>query len=185
MRSFRSFVPQWRRPVWVLLLVAAGVVFSFGLACATPFAALCAVAACTLPRRDAFCVAGAAWGVNQVIGFGFLHYPWTANCVAQGAAIGLSALLCTLVADGVSRRLIQRHALVSCAVAFAVAFAAYEAALAAFAVVLGGLDNFAPPIVAGIFGINVVAWVGFFALSWAGARIGVAPSSRPRVRITN
>ncbi|HTU91940.1 MAG TPA: hypothetical protein VMF69_17795, partial [Gemmataceae bacterium] len=89
MQSFSSFASDWRRPVWVLLLVAASVAFSFGLACAMPFAALCAVGACTLPRRDAFYVAGAAWMTNQVIGFGFLHYPWTANCFAWGAAIGL------------------------------------------------------------------------------------------------
>jgi hypothetical protein len=164
--------------VWVVLLVAASVAFSFGLACATPFAALCAVAACTLPRRDAFSVAGAAWLTNQVIGFAFLHYPWTANCVAQGVAIGLSALLCTLAADRVRRRLTRWHPAVACAVAFAAAFTVYEAALAAAAVGLGGLDNFAPRIVAGIFAVNVLAWVGFFALSWLGAVVGLKGNAR-------
>ncbi len=143
--------------------MGASVAFSFGLACAMPFAALCAVGACTLPRRDAFAVAGMAWLANQVVGFGFLHYPWTGNCLAWGAVIGLSALLCTLVARGVRQRLIGRHPLVACVGAFAAAFAAFEAALAASAVVLGGLDDFTLPIVASIFDINAVAWVGFFA----------------------
>jgi hypothetical protein len=154
--------------------VAASVAFSFGLACAMPFAALCAVGACTLPRRDAFSVAGAAWMANQVIGFGFLHYPWTASCLAQGAAIGLSALLCTLAADGVRRQSIRWHPLVGCAVAYAAAFVSFEAVLAAFAVALGGLENFTPRSVAGILGINTVAWVGFLALSWVGALVGAA-----------
>ncbi len=176
MQSFSSFAPEWRRPVWVLLLVAASVAFSFGLACATPFAGLCAVAACTLPRRDAFSVAAAAWLLNQVVGFAFLHYPWTANCLAQGGAIGMSALLCTAAAYGVRRRLV-RSALVGSVVAFAAAFAVFEVALAACAVVLGGLENFAPPVVAGVFGINAVAWVAFFALSWVGAFVGLAPPS--------
>jgi hypothetical protein len=167
-----------------LLLVAAGVAFSFGLACAMPFAALCAVGVCTLPRRDAFYVAGAAWMASQVIGFGFLHYPWTADCLAWGAAIGLAVLLCALVADRVRRRSIRWHPLVGCAVPFAAAFAAFEAALAASAVVLGGLESFAPHVVAGIFVINAVAWVGFFALSWVGTFVGVAHSSPSLARIT-
>jgi hypothetical protein len=39
--------------------------------------------------------------------------------------------------------------------------AGFEAALAASAVVLGGLENFTPRIVASILGINSVAWVAF------------------------
>lgn len=184
MQSFISFSPDWRRPGWVLLLVAASVVFSFGLACAMPFAALCAVAACTLPRRDAFYAAGAAWMTNQLIGFGFLHYPWTVNCVAWGAAIGLSALLCTLVAYWVRRRVIRWRPLVGCIAAFVAAFVSLQAALAASAVVLGGLESFTPRIVASIFGINTVAWVGLFALSWVGAFARLAHSSTPLARMT-
>jgi hypothetical protein len=167
-----------------LLLVAASVAFSFALACAMPFAALCAVAACTLPRRDAFYVAGAAWMTNQVIGFSFLHYPWTADCLARGVAIGLSALLCTLVADWVRRRLIRWHPLVNCVVAYGAAFACFEAALATSAVMLGGLEDFTPHIVATIFGINTIAWVAFLALSWIGTFVGVAQPSLSLARMT-
>ena len=184
MPSFSPFAADWRRPVWVLLLVAASVVFSFGLACAMPFVALCAVAACTLPRRDAFAVAGMAWLANQVVGFGFLHYPWTANCLAQGVAIGLSAILCTLVARGVRRQAGGRP-LVGWVGAFVVAFVAFEAGLAAAAVGLGGLEDFTPRIVASIFGINAVAWVGLFALSWSGARVGATQWAPLLARSTN
>jgi hypothetical protein len=183
MESFRSFARGWRRPVWVLLLVTASVVFTSAFACATPFAALCAVAACTLPRRDAFGVAGGVWAANQVIGFAFLGYPWTANCLAWGAAIGLSALLCTLSARFARRRLTGLHPPLACAAAFAVAFVAFEAALAASSLVLGGTEDFTPAIMARILGVNAVAWVGFFALSWAGAFLAIANPEAPVSRL--
>src|SRR5271165_5988655 len=81
----------WRRPTWLLLLVAASVAFTFTFACAAPFAAFAAASACTLPRRDAYSVAGAVWLANQGVGFAFLHYPWTMNCLAWGAALGTTS----------------------------------------------------------------------------------------------
>jgi hypothetical protein len=173
MQSFRSFARDWRRPAWVLLLVTASVVFSSALACATPFIALCAVAACTLPRRDAFCVTGGVWAANQVIGFAFLGYPWTASCLGWGAVLGLSALLCVLTARGARRRLTRWHPVASSAAAFAAAFVAFEAALAVSSLALGGTGSFTPLILAQILAINAAAWVGFFALTWAGAFSGL------------
>jgi hypothetical protein len=167
----------WRRPFWLLLLVTASVLFSLGFACATPFAALCAVAACTAPRRDAYAVAGAVWLANQVVGFAFLQYPWTVNCVAWGAAIGLSALLCTLAACWTSRRLLGWQPWAACGLAFVAAFTAFEGALIVFSLPLGGTENFTPAIVARIFAINTVAAVGFFALNRAGVFIGIANPS--------
>lgn len=179
MESIRTFARGWRRPAWVMLLVAASFVFSSALACATPFVALCAVAACTLPRRDAFFVAGAVWAANQLIGFGFLGYPWTASTLGWGAVLGLSALLCVLVARGVRRGLSRWHPAASCAAAFAVAFVAFEAALAVSSLLLGGTGSFTPLILAQILAINAVAWVGFFALTWAGAVSGLTVPVRP------
>jgi hypothetical protein len=172
----------WRQPLWLLLLVTASVVFSLGFACATPFASLCAVAACTLPRRDAYSLAGAAWLANQVIGFGFLHYPWTANCLAWGVALGLSALFCTLAADGTRRGLSRLRPWAACAVAFLAAFAAFEAASFVFAVALGGTEDYTPSVVARVLAINTVAAVGFFALSRAGVFLGLAHPYRPACR---
>src|SRR5262249_2146204 len=71
--------PDWKRPFWLALLVAASVALTIGLKCATPLAAFGAAAACTLSRRDAYLLAGMVWLVNQAIGFAFLHYPWTAE----------------------------------------------------------------------------------------------------------
>jgi hypothetical protein len=147
-----------------------------------PFAALCAVAACTLPRRDAYYLAGAAWGANQVIGFACLHYPWTADCLAWGAVLGLSALLSTAAAHWTSRQLAGLQPVAGSAVAFVAAFAVFEAALVAFSVPLGGLEDHAPLLVARSFAINAVALVGFLALNWAGTRIGIASPTAPACR---
>ena len=62
--------------------------------------------------------------------------------------------------------------------------AGFEAALAASAVVFGGLQRFTPRILARIFGINSLAWVEFFALNCGGAYVGVAQSPPPLARLT-
>ena len=82
-----------RRPLWIVLLVVASVVFSPGFACAVPIAAFAAIAALTLSRRDAFSLVGAAWLANQIAGFAVHHYPATASTLAWGAALGAVALL--------------------------------------------------------------------------------------------
>jgi hypothetical protein len=175
-QSYRG-AATWRRPFWLMLLVAASVLFSLGFACAAPFAALCAVAACTAPRRDAYAVAAVVWLANQVVGFTFLQYPWTVTCVAWGAAIGLSALLCTLAARWTSQRLLGLPPWVASGLAFVAAFVAFEGALLAFSLPLGGTESFTPAIVARIFAINTVAAVGFFALNRVGVVIGIANPS--------
>ena len=88
MQESTSYPQDWRRPFWLSLVVGASVAFSLGFACATPFAAFCAAAACTLPRRDAYYLTGAVWLASQVVGFAFLQYPWTADCLTWAAVLG-------------------------------------------------------------------------------------------------
>src|SRR6185312_12087757 len=77
---------------WIAFLVVAITLSSFVFACATPFAALAAVGALYLRRREALVMVGAAWLANQFIGYVFLHYPQTTDSFAWGAMIGLAAL---------------------------------------------------------------------------------------------
>lgn len=169
----------WRRQTWLLLLVAASVAFTFTFTCAAPFAAFAAACACTLPRRDAYSVAGAVWLANQGVGFAFLHYPWTMNCLAWGAALGTTSLLSTLAARLTMRRLAQVWVPARNSVTFLAAFAAYEAALIVFSLLLGGIENFTPAIQGRIFAINTVALVGLLALD----RVGVAIATVETVRL--
>jgi hypothetical protein len=174
--------PGWRRACWLVLLVTASVVFSLAFACATPFAAFAAAAACTLPRRDAVLLAIGVWLANQGIGFACLGYPWTWNCAAWGIAIGLSAVTATLAAEQVVGRLgagssaaraFSRHA-----AALVSAFVAYEVVLLVSALWLGGTDSFTPRILVRILAINAGALVGLVALQRLGIAVGIATPSR-------
>ena len=95
----------WRKPAWIALLVAASVAFTLGFACATPLAAFAAVAALTMTRRDALLLVGLVWLANQCVGFSVLHYPWTAECLAWGAGLGVIALFSVFAAEFSARRL--------------------------------------------------------------------------------
>jgi hypothetical protein len=156
-----SFNAGWRHHLWLALLIAASLGFTFGFACAVPFAAFGAVAAMTLPRRDALLVAVGLWVVNQIAGFAFLHYPWDAMTLTWGAILGVIAMLST----GAAQAAIGHGGLVGAALAsFAAAFAVYEGGLYLIsATVMGGTDDFAASIVWRILAINAAAFVGLLA----------------------
>jgi hypothetical protein len=66
---------DWRRLLWLTVLVASSVAFSLGFACATPFAAFAAAAVLTLPRKDALLLMAAVWLANQAVGMAFSTIP--------------------------------------------------------------------------------------------------------------
>lgn len=167
---------RWRRPLWLALLVAASVAFTLGFACAVPLAAFAAAAALTLPRRAALVLIGAVWLANQIVGFAILGYPWAADSLAWGAALGVIAVLATLVAQSLAIRLDSAGTVAVSLAAFAAAFAVYEGALLAISVALGATDDFAPAIVGWIFAINAGAMAGLLLLNRLGAVIGLAPA---------
>jgi hypothetical protein len=160
-------------------------VFTFVFACAVPFAAFAAIGACTLLRRDALTVSVGVWLANQVIGYGFLNYPWTWNSLAWGAALGISAVLATLAASGAINSTGGTRTILALVVALVAAFVAYEAVLVLSAVFLGGLANFTPAIQGRIFVINAAALLGLVALHWAGVAVGIASHSRFSLPVVN
>jgi hypothetical protein len=153
--------PGWRQWSWLALLLAASLGFTFGFACAVPFAAFGAVAAMTLPRRNALLLTVALWLVNQIIGFSFTHYPWDAMTLTWGAILGGIAVLSTVAAQTT----IRPQSFVATAVtSFAAAFVVYEGGLYLIsATVMGGTEDFAMPIVVRILEINAAAFVGLMA----------------------
>ena len=164
-----------RQQLWLVLLVAARVGCSLVFACAVPFAAFGAVAALTLSRRDALLFVAAVWLANQAVGFAFLGYPWTANCIAWGGALGLVALLSTLAAHEGTSRFRFAGPLAGWSMVFLIAFIVYEGALFLIAATpLGGSEDFTADIVSRIFAINALGFVGLLVLNRLGAEIGVA-----------
>jgi hypothetical protein len=176
-----SFATGWRHHLWLALLVAASLAFTFGFACAVPFAAFGAIAAMTLPRRDALLLTVALWLVNQIVGFGFLHYPWDGMTLTWGAILGGIAVLSTAAAQAT----ISRQGVIATATAaFTAAFVVYEGGLYLIsATIMGGTEDFTASIVIRILAINAAA---FAALLAAGFLIAVGgsrgASSRPIAR---
>ncbi|WP_441236398.1 hypothetical protein [Bradyrhizobium sp. 930_D9_N1_4] len=140
------------------LLTVSCALASFAFACATPFAAFAVVAAAMMQLRPALLVVTGAWLVNQIIGFGVLHYPVDGSTIAWGFIIGAAALVATAVSSSVLRALPQGRTPLMLAIALVAAYAAYELALLAATPFLGGEGAFTAAIVTRI-GLTSAAWL--------------------------
>jgi hypothetical protein len=153
--------PHW---VWAALLLAASLGFTFGFACAVPFAAFGAITAATLSRRDALLLTVALWLLNQIIGFTVLHYPWDGMTFAWGAVLGVIALLATAAAQAVIG---GRPAVVAALASFAAAFVVYEGSLfLVSAAAMGGTEDFTAAIIARILEINMAGFAALLAAAF-------------------
>jgi hypothetical protein len=163
-----------RRWLWILLLTAASVFVTLGMACATPFAALATLAALRMSRRDGLALIGIAWLADQAVGYGLLGYPRTANSFAWGMILGVGAFLALLAALGLVERLRDRGAIRAGGLAFAGAFVAYQAVLVAgTAVLASGSEAFSLPIVAWVLRVNLLSLVGLLILHRLAVWIGL------------
>jgi hypothetical protein len=175
--------PGWPHWVWSALLLTASLGFTFGFACAVPFAAFGAITALTLNRRDALLLTVALWLVNQIIGFTILQYPWEAMTLAWGAVLEVVAVLTTAAAQAVMG---GRPAVVAALASLGVAFVVYEGSLyLVSAAAMGGTEDFAAAIVVRILEINVAGFAGLLATAFllvaaAGSRAhAFRPATRP------
>ncbi|HEX9168704.1 MAG TPA: hypothetical protein VF886_07240 [Roseiarcus sp.] len=145
--------------LWVVIVTISSIAFSYIFACATPFAALGALAGTRMRVGAGLALVAAAWAANQLIGFFILSYPRTWDSFGWGAAIGIAALLATMISGLAST--LARSPFRSSLIAFGAAFAAYEGALfAATAILPASAAAFSLPIVARILAINGAAFIG-------------------------
>ncbi len=166
-----------KRLGWIAVLTGAGFLFSFVFACATPFAALAALAALSLQRGDALTLIGATWAINQIVGYGLLGYPTTWDSYGWGIAIGIAALLATAGAMATTRVFAART-IIGSATAFASAFAIYQLALYAATAVLPAGNGFSLEVVTYVAQVNLLAFGGLLLLQYAGERTGLAALER-------
>jgi hypothetical protein len=170
---------DWRRPLWLVLLIASSVAFTLGFACAVPFAAFAAIAATTLSRRDGLWLAFGLWLANQAIGFGFMNYPTDPITIAWGLALGIIAIVTTAAAYWIHDRMQHAEKSTRAIAAFAVAFVVYEGTLALLSLTpLGGKEDFVIGIVAYILALNVVAAVGLYAMHRIATAVGFVSATR-------
>lgn len=166
--------------LWIVLLSSASLAASWALACATPFAALAALAATRLNRRDGVATMLVAWFASQAVGFGIHHYPHSATTLLWGGAIGTAAIAALLVAR-VAERHIGGHPLAVLAGAFLAASLGYKGALALSSLVLGGAGiAFSPVYFAEGLLRDGAILIGLTLLSRLLVSIGVAEAARVR-----
>ncbi len=166
------------RVLWLVALVGGATLATGVFACATPFSAVAAMAALTLPRRAAVMSVALLWLGNQIIGFGVAGYPLTANAFAWGAALLVAVVVSTLAAAPVRDALREQSTVVRFAAAFAAAFVSFQL-VCALTSVLFDESQLGLAVVAEIAQINAVWAVGLLA---AHAVLGaVAPASQPLV----
>jgi hypothetical protein len=164
-----------KRFAWGSILTVLTVASTLAVACGTPFAALAALAALFLPRKDAFALIAVNWLANQAIGFGLLHYPHNWDCYRGGINLGVAALLSTMAAMLARGALRSLAATVKAIGSFAVAFVAYEAALFVLSPA-GSRADFAAPVVLYIFYVNAFAFVALLLLQISAAALGLISS---------
>jgi hypothetical protein len=173
-----------RRLIWIAIVSASSILFSYGMACATPLAAIAAVCALTLPRKDAILLVAFAWLSNQAVGYLILDYPRSWDSYAWGLAIGIAAFGSLFTSIAVRR--LEWAFPARLTAAFLLAFAAYEIVLyAATAVLPSGDDAFSTAIVLKILEMNAIALVGLAVLHRSAEAIGfLPPGTSRRVSLT-
>ena len=148
---------------WPAALAFATVAGTLLISCMMPFVALAAMVARSMPPGRAVATLVAIWSANQLIGFALLGYPATAYTFAWGVALlaaALAAMAAARAVDGGTTETTVTRLFAG----FALAFAVSETALFAFASVVGGVETFAPAIVAQL-ALNETLWfAGLVAL---------------------
>lgn len=164
-----------RRAGWLLFLATAATAFSFVFSCAAPFAALAAIAALNMRRLDAVLTILLAFAINQAVGFGFLGYPHDTSTIAWGAGIGASALLGLGAAVVTARLACGAGYVLSLALSFLAAFAAYQLGLQGAGLLIGGGGHgLSAEVIRWVLQMNALALALFAGLQLAGERLGVA-----------
>lgn len=156
---------------WMMILTMAVIGGTFALSCVTPFCRSCSCSGGTVGLRASLRTVTVVWFANQVVGFGFFHFPHTANTFLWGVAIGGAALVTTIVASIVMKYASSWAAPLRLSLALLLSFGVYEMTLLAATVLLGGLETFRPPIVAQLAFINAASLVGMVVLNEVAAAL--------------
>ena len=155
-----------RDTLWSVVLVTTGAAMGLVLLCIAPFAGMATFAGRTLSRRSATLAIAAMWAINQAVGFSWSHYPRDLATAGWGGAILVASLAAGYAATRVRVT----------AFAFLAAFAAFEAVLFGWSLVVGDRGAFTPRIVAQIFAGNLFGVAVFGAIRLAMTAAGAARS---------
>lgn len=170
------------RALWIALVAALSIGSSLVMACAAPLVAVAALAAVSTSQKEGLAMVLLAWMANQIIGYGFLDYPMTFNSFAWGAALGAATLAGFFAARYTLT--LNMSALMSTAIAFAAAFVAYEAAIYAASLVLGGAETaFTLSAISYILQVNIIAFAGIALVHRAALAMALIEPEHPAMRL--
>jgi hypothetical protein len=105
-RNMNSIESNWsanqetvnKSRTWFLLVMALGAFSNIVYVCVAPLAGFGAIAGATLPKSKAIVAVLTMWLVGQVLGFGFMGYPWDFSTFAWGIVLGVAAMAAMLLA---------------------------------------------------------------------------------------
>lgn len=168
--------------LWVGLLTVTSAATTLALACATPFAALAAIAATRMTPRAGFALMGLTWAVSQIIGFCVLDYPRDPRTFAWGFAMLTAALVAIAAARWGDRAVAATGPAVRLATAFGTGFVGYKVTLLAWSLVLGGVHTALSPYwTVRQFGREALILAALVALYHALVAAGVPAARRARI----
>ena len=168
-----------RSTVWIVLITVSSVLFSLGFACATPFAALAAIAGSKMTRANGIALVTACWLANQAVGYLVLDYPRTPGSFGWGFAIGTAAIVATFAAHELNR--LAWHPIINTAAAFAVAFVVYQAALYSATAVLPSGGGFALAVILYVGKINLLGFAALLAVYHLSVAAGLMTTPTKRL----
>lgn len=165
--------------LWIVLLTSASLATTLALACATPFAALAALAAVHMRRRDGIALMLLAWLASQLVGFLVLHYPHDVKTLCWGAGLGTAAIGAMLGAALSLRWTATTPVAVRLAVAYLAGFVAFKAVVLIWALFLGGVaTTFNPAIIARQLSRDGAILIGLYLLYRVLIALGVPAPQR-------
>lgn len=152
--------------LWILLLTMASTATTLALSCATPFAALAALAAAHMRQRDGLILLALAWLASQLSGFFILHYAIEDTTYGWSLGLLVAAIASGLGARAALGRMEGQPMAIRLAAAYVAAFVAFKLVIIAFSAFwLGGLDTALDIGIAGRqFLRNAAILVGLLAL---------------------
>ena len=166
--------------LWILLLTGASTATTFLLGCATPFAALAALAATHMNRRDGLMLMGLTWLTSQIVGFACLGYPHSAKTFGWAVALAMGALAAGAASGTLLDRSRATGMLARLALAYGSAFIAFKLPVVLWSFVLGGHETLLDPgLLARQFTRDGAFLLGLLALYHALVALGL-PGARPQ-----
>ena len=161
-----------QRTVWAGVLTVATVASTYVLDCATPFAALIALAVLFLPRKDAMLLVGANVALFWVVGYGLMHWPFSMSSIYAiaelGLACGLSAGMAMLVHRG-----LRAHPVTMVVSVFLVAFLGYQISITALSSLRASHETVGLQEYLYLLYLNGLAFAGLLSLQGIATAFGL------------